>query len=104
MISVHGIYQHSAVLLDQPVNLPEGAHVRVTLDAEAAEPPDLCCDGAPWDDSPEGLRKWLEWCDSPEPVFTDEEYAQLQATLRSMREEQAPLLKQRAQTTDALFE
>ena len=36
-----------------------------------------------------GMRKWLEWC--------DEEYVQLQAALRAMREEQAPLLKQRAQ-------
>ena len=104
MISAHGTYRHGAVLLDEPVNLPEGALVHLTLDAEAnTETPDICCDGTPFDDSPEGRHKWLEWFDALEPVFTDEEYEQFQATLRAMRTEQAPFLEKRAQMIDSLF-
>jgi hypothetical protein len=107
MISVHGTYQHGAVVLDEPADFPEGAHVRVTLDDEAigqrAEPLDICCDGTPWDDSPEGRRKWLAWFDSLEPVFTDKEYEHLQSTLRTMREEQKPSLETRARMVDSLF-
>ena len=106
MIATHGIYERGAIVLEEPVALPEGAHVRVTLEAEgeSAEPVDICCDGTPWDDSPEGRRKWLEWFDSTEPAFTDEEYEQFVATLRAMREEQKPFLEPRARKIDALFE
>ena len=51
MISITGIYQHGTVVLDAPVNLPEGAHVRVTLDDPNAVPPedtDRLSDGRPW--------------------------------------------------------
>ena len=105
MISITGIYQKGAVVLDAPVNLPEGAHVRVTLDARPGTgvDDDLCLDGNPWPTTPEGNRKWLEWFDGLEPVFSDEEYAQFQATLRAMRTEQAPFLEKRAQMIAALF-
>lgn len=94
-------------MLDEPVNLPEGAHVRVTLDDDARRgegaQADICCDGSPWDDSPEGRRKWLEWFDSLGPVFSDEEYEQLQSRLRVMRDEQKPLDAQRALRIESLF-
>ena len=95
-------------MLDEPVNLPEGAHVRVTLDENAVEPQhegaDICCDGTPWDDSPEGRRKWLEWFDSLEPAFSDEEFEQLQFRLRVMREEQKPLQAQRDLRIASMFD
>ena len=108
MISIHGTYQNGAVVLDEPVNLPEGAHVRVTLDDEAVESQheaaDICCDGTPWDDSPEGRRKWLEWFDSLEPAFSDDEFEQLQFRLRVMREEQKPLQAQRDLRIASMFD
>ena len=108
MISITGVYQQGAVVLDEPVDLPDGAHVHGTLDTDSAagapgDSRELCCDGTLPDDSPEGRRKWLAWFDSLAPVFTDEEYEQLQATLRAMRAEQQPLLEARAQRIDSLF-
>ena len=106
MIATRGVYEHGAIVLEGPVALPEGAHVPVTLepDGEHAGPVDICCDGTPWDDSPEGRRKWLEWFDSTEPVFTEEEYEQFVLTLRAMREEQKPVVEPLARKIDALFE
>ena len=38
MISTTGTYQHGTVILDQAVNLPDGVHLRVTLDSPDAPP------------------------------------------------------------------
>jgi len=108
MISISGIYQRGAVVLDTPVDLPEGVHVCGTLDRDpvAGTPPadaEVCCDGTALDDSPEGRRRWLQWFDSFTPAFTDEEYAHLQRTLRAMRAEQATQIEARARRIDSLF-
>lgn len=100
MISVQGTFQNGAVVLDQPVNLPEGAHVRVTSDDNA----DVCCDGSLWDDSAEGRRKWLEWFDALDPAFSNEEAEQLQVMLRRMRNEQKPLQAQRDLMIERMFD
>ena len=95
MISIHGTYQNGAVVLDEPVKLPEGAHVQVMFDpvanGERSEQPDICSDGTPWDDSPEGRRKWLEWFDSLEPIMTEEEFQQWEAARLAEREVQKTL-------------
>ncbi|MEO6788665.1 MAG: hypothetical protein ABI318_21295 [Chthoniobacteraceae bacterium] len=95
MISIHGTYQNGAVVLDEPVNLPEGAHVQVMFDpaanGERSEQPDICCDGTPWDDSPEGRQKWLEWFDSLEPIMTEEEFQRWEAARLAEREVQKAL-------------
>ena len=100
MISIHGTYQKGAVVLDQPVNLPEGAHVCVTSDEGA----DVCCDGSLWDDSAEGRRKWLDWFDALGPAFCDEQVEQLQFVLRRMRNEQKPLQAQRDLMIEKMFD
>ena len=95
MISIHGTYQNGAVVLDEPVKLPEGAHVQVMFDpaanGEGSEQPDICCDGTPWDDSPEGRRKWLEWFDSLEPIMTEEEFQRWEAARLVERDVQKAL-------------
>ena len=82
-------------MLDGPVKLPEGAHVQVMFDpaanGERSEQPDICCDGTPWDDSPEGRRKWLEWFDSLEPIMTEEEFQKWEAARLAEREVQKTL-------------
>ena len=88
------------MVLDQPVNLPEGAHVCVTSDEGA----DVCCDGSLWDDSAEGRRKWLDWFDALGPAFCDEEVEQLQFVLRRMRNEQKPLQAQRDLMIEKMFD
>ena len=85
MIAAHGTYQHGTVLLDEPVNLPEGAQVRVTLDVEpaAGEPrpatDDRLSDGRPWPTTPEELAAFLAEMDAtPGLEVSDEEYARLE--------------------------
>ena len=83
MISITGIYQHGTVVLDAPVNLPEGAHVRVTLDdpnSAAADDVDRLSDGRPWPKTPEELAAYLAEMDAtPGLEMSDEEYAQWEA-------------------------
>jgi hypothetical protein len=100
VISIHGTYLNGTVVLDQPVNLPEGAHVCVTSHDNA----DVCCDGSLWDDSAEGRRKWLEWFDALDPAFSNEEADQLQIMLRRMRNEQKPLQAQRDLMIERMFD
>jgi len=108
VISIHGTYRNGAVVLDQPTNLPEGAHVQVMFDpaanGERSEQPDICCDGTPWDDSAGGRRKWLDWFDALGPAFRDEEAEQLQLMLRRMRNEQKPLQAQRDLMIEKMFD
>jgi hypothetical protein len=107
MISSHGIYQHGAVVLDEPVSLPEGAHVRVTLDPIAAgsqpEQPDSCIDGSLWDDSLEGKRAWLEWFDSLEPIMTEAEYQQWESQRLAEKEQQKQLAAQESGRLEKMF-
>jgi hypothetical protein len=86
VIAAHGTYQHGTVLLDEPVNLPEGAQVRVTLDVE---PPagatrtttdDRLSDGRPWPKTPEEIAAFLAEMDAtPGLEVSDEEYARVEA-------------------------
>ena len=82
VIAIHGTYQQGALLLDEPVNLPEGAQVRVALEPEPAgsvsraEADDLLSDGRPWPKTPEELAAFLvEMEATPGLEFSDEEYA-----------------------------
>lgn len=83
MISITGTYQHGTVVLDEPVNLPDGAHVRVTLDDPNAAPPedtDRLSDGRPWPKTPEEIAAYLAEMDAtPGLDMSDEEYAQWEA-------------------------
>ena len=77
MISVQGTFQNGGVVLDQPANFPEGAHVRVIL---ADEPVDVCCDGRPWPTTPEALAAFIAEMDAtPGLDISDEDYARMEA-------------------------
>ena len=90
MISITGTYQHGTVVLDEPVNLPEGAHVRVTLDdpnAAAQDDTDRLSDGRPWPKTPEEIAAHLAEMDAIPPLdMSDEEIAQWEARRREERE------------------
>ena len=67
-------------MLDAPVNLPEGAHVRVTLDDASAPDDDLLPDGRPWPKTPEEIAAFVAEMDAtPGLDATDEEYARMEA-------------------------
>ena len=86
VIAISGTYQQGAIVLDEPVNLPEGAHVRVTLDPEPAgsmsraEADDRLSDGRPWPKTPEELAAFLAEIEAtPGLEISDEDYARMEA-------------------------
>ncbi|MBI2925205.1 MAG: hypothetical protein HYY24_05820 [Verrucomicrobia bacterium] len=90
---VTGTYRNGAVILDEPVDWPEGMRVQIAREfGESGGQADVCLDGSPWEDSPQAVRKWCDWFDSLEPVFTGEELERFEAVLRSVRAEQKALL------------
>ena len=97
MISIHGTYQNGAVVLDAPVNLPEGAHVRVTLDEASAPEDDLLPDGRPWPKTPEEIAAFVAEMDAtPGLDATEKEYARIEA-------ERIAETKERMERIAALF-
>ena len=107
MISTHGTYRHGAIVLDEPVSLPEGAQVRVTLEGDTngapAGPADVCCDGSVWDDSPEGARAWIEWFDALEPILTEREFQQWESQRLAEKERQKGLAAQESDRIATTF-
>jgi hypothetical protein len=81
-----GIYEHGKVILDNPVDWPEGTHVNVICGVSSNGTTDVRVDGVPWDDSQEGINNWITWLDSRQPVLTGEELARFEADLRANRE------------------
>ena len=90
MISTTGTYQHGTVILDQAVNLPEGAHLRVMLDSADAplrDDEDRLSDGRPWPKTPEEIEAYLAEMDAiPRLDMSDEQYAQWEEQRRKDRE------------------
>ena len=70
MNRVTGTYRNGSVLLDEPVDWPEGMAVDVCRGDQRNE---FCFDGSQCNDTAEGVQKWLDWFDSIEPVLTGEE-------------------------------
>ena len=93
VISIHGTYQNGAVVLDAPVNLPEGAHVRVTLDDASAPDDDLLPDGRPWPKTPEEIERFLGEVDAIPAMMTEEEHLVWEAQRQKEREVQKKTLR-----------
>jgi predicted DNA-binding antitoxin AbrB/MazE fold protein len=108
MISITGTYQQGAVLLDKPVNLPEGAHVRVTLDIEesvARADEDLCMDGTPWPKTREEIERFIKEMDEiPGIEVSDEEYARIEAERVARKAEGIAETEERMERVSRLFE
>ena len=93
-------------MLDEPVNLPEGASVRVMIEVgKNAETPedDLCMDGNPWPQTPEEIREWVDWFDALEPIMTEEEYQRFEAWRLEEKERQKELNRQSCEAIDRSF-
>ena len=89
MNQVSGTYRNGMVVPDEPVDWPEGMHVKIVCESgENGQRRDICFDGSPWEDSPEAIRRWREWFDSLEPVFAGEELQHFETEMRPIREEQ----------------
>jgi hypothetical protein len=82
---VPGTIREGQVVLETPVDWPEGAKVEVTL-VRVGRPP-LGMTEEEWPDTPEAIEQWLRWYDSLEPlVFTPEEEADIAAWRQKMKE------------------
>lgn len=67
---------------DQPINLPDGTPLLISVQNGS---PDDVEEG--WDTSPEAIADWLKWCDSLQPLrITAEEQAEWDAWLTKMNE------------------
>lgn len=108
MISITGTYQHGAVLLDEPVNLPEGTHVRVTLDTEEASAradEDVCMDGTPWPRTREAVERFIKEMDGiPGIEASDERYARIEAERVARKAEGIAANEERMERVARLFE
>ena len=90
-------------MLDEPVNLPEGAHVRVTLDDASAPDDDLLPDGRPWPTPPEEIEKFLAEIDAIPAMMTGEEHLAWEARRQKEREVQKELFAKNAAKIARLF-
>lgn len=69
MQEIKGWVRNGHIETEEPVSLPEGTELRIRA-ADSVEGDD------DWDNSPEGIRDWLEWYETLEPlILTDDERA-----------------------------
>ena len=108
MISTTGTYQHGTVILDQAVNLPEGANLRVTLDeANGASPAgdDRCMDGTPRPKTQEEIERFVkEMAETPGIEVSDEEYARMEAERLALKAERIAENEARMERIMAMFQ
>ena len=90
-------------MLDEPVDLPEGAHVRVTLDDASPPDGDLLPDGRPWPKTPEEIEKFLAEIDAIPAMMTEEEHLAWEARQQKEREVQKELFAKNAAKIARLF-
>ncbi|HUR54859.1 MAG TPA: hypothetical protein VMZ71_12055 [Gemmataceae bacterium] len=102
MAVLHGTVRDGAVILDGPVQLPEGARVEV----HPVDDPDRI--GIPEEeqgDDPESIARWLVWYDSLQPlIFTPEEEAAWQQARAEQKAFELATWEERSRKLEKLFE
>lgn len=92
-------------MLDEPVNLPDGAHVRVTLDEENMAGDDFLPEGRPWPKAPEEIAAYIAQMDAtPGLDVSDEEYARIEAERLARKAQGIAETKERMERITAMFE
>jgi len=83
VILTKGVIQQGQVIIDKPIDLPDGTEV-VVASSETGADADI---EEGWDNSPEGIAAWLKWYESLEPlIFTPEEVADTEAWLKKLND------------------
>ncbi len=81
MSAVLGTIRDGQVMLDAAAPWPEGKRVKVNeIEKPEGEP---FMTEAEWRTDPEGIREWLDWYRSLEPIFqSDEEIARIEREIK----------------------
>ncbi len=85
MDAIRGIWKDGHVVLDGPVDWPEGA--RLVIEPEASQGEPIGVREEDWSNTPEAIAAWLQWYDSLQPLnFTPEEEADIAAWRQKVKE------------------
>ncbi|MBI1831225.1 MAG: hypothetical protein HYR84_07235 [Planctomycetes bacterium] len=80
-----GTVRNGRVETDEPINLPDGTELLITVSKNGSSDVEEA-----WDNSPEAIAAWLTWCDSLQPMkITAEEQADTAAWLKRQDEHEA---------------
>ncbi len=104
-INAIGTIRSGEVVLDSPIDWPEGTPVEVVRATKASGPVDRLGDGTPYPTTDTGVRELLRRMEAIEPFdMAEDEYEAFQEEIRTTRNEQKALLKREAEKIDQLFE
>ena len=82
---VPGTVHEGRIVLETPIDWPEGAKVAVAL--VEAESNRIGISEEEWSDSPEAIAEWIRWYDSLKPLqITPEEEAEIAAWRQKIKE------------------
>ncbi len=82
---IHATWQNGRVVLDEPVDWPEGARLVIAPEQDQDAAVRLAVEQEI--KTPEAIAAWLKWYDSLEPlIFTPEEEADLAAWRKKVKE------------------
>jgi hypothetical protein len=83
--TVTGTVHEGGIVLETPVDWPEGAKVAVAL--VESEPTKIGITEEEWSDTPEAIADWIRWYDSLQPLqMAPEEEADLDAWRQKIKE------------------
>jgi hypothetical protein len=84
MDTITGTYQEGRIILDSPVDWPEGSRVGVV--PPQAPAPRLGLRESEWPDDARGRAEWLAWYDALEPLeLTPQDEAEIAAAREAIR-------------------
>ena len=100
MDAARAVWKDGQVVLDGPVDWPDGSKLLIEPAAGPGEAIGVCDDD--WSNAPEAVARWLRWYESLEPlIFTPEE----EAGFAAWRQERKKYAAARSnQHLDGLFE
>lgn len=93
-ILMKGVIRDGRVEVEEPINLPDGSEVIVhvlngDVDADFE-------DG--WDNSPQGIAAWFEWCDALQPLrITPQQEADAEGWLKRINQRGTANLEKRVE-------
>ena len=91
-----GVIRNGRVETDQPINLPDGTELLISVQNGKSDDAE---DG--WDVSPEGIADWLNWCDSLQPLkIPAEEKADTEAWLKKINDYGSAKMDKRIEDLD----